>query len=112
MKIIQNQKFFKRNLAQLINELADPSENSAENLAEGRLIDFTDGKSAKKNSGGPVFKNIEFMNCDIGLDNDLENPHTISGVNFIGYIFRSCFSVLAFEGMFCLKILALTTTAY
>ena len=80
MKIIQNQKFFKRNLAQLINELADPSENSAANLAEGRLIDFTDDKSAQnKSSGGLVFKNVEFMNCDIGLDNDLANPQTISG---------------------------------
>ena len=92
MKIIQNQKFFKRNLAQLINELADPSENSAANLAEGRLIDFTDDKSAQnKSSGWLVFKNVEFMNCDIGLDNDLANPQTISGVNFIGCTFRSCF---------------------
>lgn len=92
MKIIQNQKFFKRNLAQLINELADPSENSATNLAEGRLIDFTDDKSTQnKSSGGLVFKNVEFMNCDIGLDNDLANPKTISGVNFIGCTFRSCF---------------------
>ena len=63
MKIIQNQKFFKRNLAQLINELTDPSENLAANLAEGRLIDFTDDKSAQnKSSGGLVFKNVEFMN--------------------------------------------------
>ena len=92
MKIIQNQKFFKRNLAQLINELADPSENSAANLAGGRLIDFADDKSAQnKSSGGLVFKNVEFMNCDIGLDNDLANPQTISGVNFIGCTFRSCF---------------------
>ena len=92
MKIIQNQKFFKRNLAQLINELAGASENSAANLAEGRLIDFTDDKSAQnKSSGWLVFKNVEFMNCDIGLDNDLANPQTISGVNFIGCTFRSCF---------------------
>lgn len=92
MKIIQNQKFFKRNLAQLINELASPCENSAVNLAEDRLIDFADDKSAQKKNGGRlVFKNIEFMNCDIGLDNDLTNPQTISGVNFIGCTFRSCF---------------------
>ena len=77
------------------------------------MIDFTDGKSAQnKSSGWLVFKNVEFMNCDIGLDNDLENPQTISGVNFIWCILGLVFSVLAFGETFCLKILALTTTAY